>query len=95
MLAAIACFAIERGLVVPDDTITRVRLFDLNTHPLVPACVPTANRHLTYEGGTRIHGVPGTGAGIAFDFTIRPARVQVPRSRPATQSNRSMACPCL
>lgn len=72
MLAAVACFAIERGLVVPDDRVTRVRLFNLNTHRLVQAHVPTPNRKLTYEGDTRIYGVPGTGAGIALDF-IDPA----------------------
>lgn len=72
MLAAVACFAIERGLVVPDDPVTRVRLFNLNTHRLVHAYVPTPNRQLTYEGDTRIHGVPGTGAGIVLDF-IDPA----------------------
>src|SRR4029453_2356150 len=72
MLAAVGCFAIERGLVVPDDDVTRVRLFNLNTHRVVHAHVPTPNRQVTYEGNTRIHGVPGTGAGIVLDF-IDPA----------------------
>jgi 2-methylaconitate cis-trans-isomerase PrpF len=68
MLAAVGCFAIERGLVVPDDDVTRVRLFNLNTHRVVHAHVPTPNRQVTYEGNTRIHGVPGSGAGIVLDF---------------------------
>jgi 2-methylaconitate cis-trans-isomerase PrpF len=68
MLAAVACFAIERGLVLPGQRITRVRLFNLNTRRLVHAHVPTPNRALTYEGDTRIDGVPGTGAGIWLDF---------------------------
>ena len=72
MLAAVACFGIERGLVVPDDGVTRVRLFNLNTYRLVHAYVPTPNRQLTYEGDIHIHGVPGTGAGIVLDF-IDPA----------------------
>jgi 2-methylaconitate cis-trans-isomerase PrpF len=72
MLAAVACFAIERGLVVPDRSVTRVRLFNLNTHRLVHAHVPTPHAELTYEGDARIHGVPGTGAGIVLDF-IDPA----------------------
>ena len=72
MLAAVGCFAIERGLVVPDDDVTRVRLFNLNTYRVVHAHVPTPNRQLTYEGDTRIDGVPGTGAGIVLDF-IAPA----------------------
>ena len=72
MLAAVGCFAIERGLVVPGDDLTRVRLFNLNTHRMVHAHVPTPNRRVTYEGTTQIHGVPGTGAGIVLDF-IDPA----------------------
>jgi 2-methylaconitate cis-trans-isomerase PrpF len=72
MLAAVGCFAIERRLVVPDDDVTRVRLFNLNTRRVVHAHVPTPNRQLTYEGNTRIDGVPGTGAGIVLEF-VDPA----------------------
>jgi 2-methylaconitate cis-trans-isomerase PrpF len=68
MLSAVACFALERGLVVADDPVTPVRLFNLNTHRLVHAHVPTPNGKLTYEGETRIDGVPGTGAGIVLEF---------------------------
>ena len=68
MLAAVACFAIERGLVDPAKDTTRVRLFNLNTRRVVHAHVPTPNLALTYEGEARIHGVPGTGAGIRLDF---------------------------
>src|SRR5437763_5194943 len=72
MLAAVACFAIERGLVTPVDGITRVRMFNLNTRRLVEARVPTPNKRVTYEGDARIDGVPGTGAGIVLDF-VDPA----------------------
>ena len=72
MLAAVGCFAIERGLVVADDGVTRVRLFNLNTHRLVHAEVPTPRRQITCEGNAHIDGVPGTGAGIVLDF-IDPA----------------------
>ena len=81
MLTAVACFAIERGLVVPDERVTRVRLFNLNTHRLVHAHVPTPNGELTYEGDARIHGVPGTGAGIVLDF-IDPAGARTGRLLP-------------
>ncbi|HEX9277707.1 MAG TPA: 4-oxalomesaconate tautomerase [Casimicrobiaceae bacterium] len=81
MLAAVASFAIERGLVVPDHRVTRVRLFNLNTHRLVHAHVPTPNRELSYEGDARIHGVPGTGAGIVLDF-IDPAGSRTGRLLP-------------
>ena len=72
MLAAVACFAVERGLVTPADGITRVRMFNLNTRRLVDAQLPTPDRRLTYEGDARIDGVPGTGAGIVLDF-VDPA----------------------
>lgn len=72
MLAAVACFAIERGLVTPIDDITRVRMYNLNTRRLVEAHVPTPNGRVTYEGNARIDGVPGTGAGIVLDFVNPP-----------------------
>ena len=72
MLAAVACFAIDRGLLEPRDGTTLVRMFNLNTQRLVAAHVPTPNRRLTYEGKARIDGVPGTGAGIVLDF-VDPA----------------------
>jgi 4-oxalomesaconate tautomerase len=72
MLAAVACFAVERGLVKSVDDVTRVRMFNLNTHRLVEAHVLTPDGRLTYEGDARIDGVPGTGAGILLDF-VDPA----------------------
>ncbi|HET9831027.1 MAG TPA: 4-oxalomesaconate tautomerase [Vicinamibacterales bacterium] len=89
MLAAVACFAIERSLVVPDEGITRVRLFNLNTHRLVHAHVPTPNCQLTYEGATRIPGVPGTGAGIVLDF-IDPAGSRTGRLLPTGNATDSI-----
>jgi hypothetical protein len=82
MLAAVACFAIERGLVTADDDITLVRMFNLNTHRLVAAHVPTPNQRLTYDGETRIDGVPGTGAGIVLDF-VDPAGARTGRILPS------------
>jgi len=81
MLAAVACFAIERCLVVPGQGVTCVRLFNLNTGRLVHAYVPTPKRELTYEGDARIHGVPGMGAGIVLDF-IDPAGSRTGRLLP-------------
>src|SRR4029453_12938437 len=85
MLAAVACFAVERGLVTPVDGITRVRMFILNTHRLVEAHVPTPNRRVTYEGDARIDGVPGTGAGILLDF-VDPAGAVTGRLLPTGNS---------
>lgn len=72
MLAAVACFAIERGLVEAAEGVTSVRMFNRNTHRLVEAHVPTPGGRLTYEGDTRMDGVPGTGAGIVLEF-VDPA----------------------
>jgi len=72
MLPAVACFAVERGLVTSVDGITRVRMFNLNTRRLVDAQLPTPNRRVAYECAARIDGVPGTGAGIVLDF-VDPA----------------------
>jgi 2-methylaconitate cis-trans-isomerase PrpF len=85
MLAAVACFAVERGLVTPVDGITRVRMFNLNTRRLVEAHVPTPNRRVTYEGDVRIDGVPGTGAGIVLDF-VDPAGAVTGRLLPTGNS---------
>lgn len=89
MLAAVACFAIERGLVVANEGTTRVRLFNLNTHRLVHAHVPTPNCLLTYEGATRIPGVPGTGAGIVLHF-IDPAGSRTGRLLPTGNATDSI-----
>src|SRR5437868_7003053 len=72
MLAAVACFAIERRLVESTNGLTRVRMFNLNTRRLVEAHVPTPDKRVTYEGDTCMDGVPGTGAGIVLDF-VDPA----------------------
>jgi 2-methylaconitate cis-trans-isomerase PrpF len=85
MLAAVACFAVERDLVTPVDDITRVRMFNLNTRRLVEAHVPTPNRRVTYEGDARIDGVPGSGAGIVLDF-VDPAGAVTGRLLPTGNS---------
>jgi 2-methylaconitate cis-trans-isomerase PrpF len=68
MLAAVAAFAIERGLVDATDPQTTVRIFNVNTGKVVHALVPTPASKVTYEGDARIDGVPGTGAAIVLDF---------------------------
>ena len=81
ILAAVACFALQRGLGAADDPVTRVRMFNINTHRLVHAHVPTPDRQLTYEGDAHIDGVPGTGAGIVLEF-IDPAGSRTGRLLP-------------
>lgn len=68
MLSAVGPFAIEAGLVQAQDEVTVVRILNVNTQTIVEATVQTPGRQVTYEGDTRIDGVPGTGAPIILNF---------------------------
>ena len=69
MLAGVGPFAIERGLVTADADETRVRIFDVNTGSRIEAIVQTPGGTVTYEGGQRIDGVPGTAAPVVLSFS--------------------------
>ena len=69
MLAGVGPFAIERGLVTPEDDETRVRIFDVNTGSRIEAIVQTPGGTVTYAGDQRIDGVPGTGAPVVLSFS--------------------------
>jgi 4-oxalomesaconate tautomerase len=64
MLAAVAPFAILRGLVAPqgDRTVVRVRL--VNTGAIAVLTVRTPGGVVTFDGDTAISGVPGTAAPV-------------------------------
>jgi len=70
LLAGVAPFAIERGLVVVDAEADRaeVRVRMLNTDSLATATVSVAGGVPVYDGSTAISGVPGTAAEIRLDF---------------------------
>ncbi|MCS2609297.1 4-oxalomesaconate tautomerase [Halomonas dongshanensis] len=68
MLSAVGPYALETGLVDPQEGTTVVRVRNLNTQRLIECLVPTPGRHVQYEGDTRISGVPGTAAGIQLSF---------------------------
>lgn len=68
MLSAVAPFAIEQGLVRARDGRTTVRIHNVNTGKLVAATVQTPEGAVTYEGATRIDGVPGGAAPIHLTF---------------------------
>ena len=68
MLAGVAPFAIERGLVKAGNPLTRVRIFNINTGKVIEAVVQTPGGVVTYEGDVQVDGVPGTGAGIELHF---------------------------
>ncbi len=68
MLAGVAPFAIERGLVAAGDGETRVAIFMVNTGQVAVAAVQTRGGVPIYEGEARIDGVPGTAAPIPLAF---------------------------
>lgn len=68
MLAAVAPFAIEAGMIPAAPVRTRVRIHNVNTGKLIDVTVATPGGRITYQGTTRIDGVPGTAAPIELSF---------------------------
>ncbi|MFV0334479.1 MAG: 4-oxalomesaconate tautomerase [Tropicimonas sp.] len=68
ILAGVAPFAIERGLVPARDGSTDVRIFMENTGQFATASVATPGGQVSYEGEARIDGVPGTAAPVPIVF---------------------------
>lgn len=68
ILAGVAPFAIEQGLVQANGNPTSVRIRMSNTGSLTIASVPTRDGCVDYRGDARIDGVPGTSAPIVLDF---------------------------
>lgn len=74
ILAGIAPFAIERGLVdlqnngVQESDEVSVRIFMENTGQIAVAQVSVKDGEVQYEGGARIDGVPGFSAAVPIVF---------------------------
>lgn len=73
MLAAVLPFAIESGMVVPEDDRTTARVLTRNTGMVAEITVrtpagPSGQRHLDYAGEAHIDGVPGGAAPIEIGF---------------------------
>jgi 4-oxalomesaconate tautomerase len=68
ILAGVAPFAIERGLIAAGDPETRVRVRTVNTGTIAELIVQTPQGRVVYAGDARIDGVPGTAAPITIDF---------------------------
>ncbi|KLA87322.1 4-oxalomesaconate tautomerase [Xanthomonas euvesicatoria] len=66
LLAGVAPFALERGLLPTRNGQTQVRIFMRNTGTLATATVQTPGGTVRYDGDARIDGVPGTAAPIAL-----------------------------
>src|SRR5438067_6826591 len=68
MLAGVAPFAIENGLVAITGERTRVRIHMVNTQSIAIAEIQTPDGQVQYNGDASIDGVPGTAAPILLDF---------------------------
>lgn len=68
LLAGVAPFAIEEGLVASRGALTRVRINMLNTRSLAVAAIQTPGGRVRYDGDARIDGAPGTAAPVPIDF---------------------------
>jgi hypothetical protein len=66
--SAVGPFAIEKGLVRPEEPFTTVRIFNTNSRRMIHAKVPVKRGKVVYEGDYEIAGVPGTGAKIELSF---------------------------
>lgn len=69
ILAGIAPFAIERGMVPDQGDETLVRIYMENTDQIAQARVQTPDGCVSYAGGTKIDGVPNPAAPIPIAFS--------------------------
>jgi 2-methylaconitate cis-trans-isomerase PrpF len=90
MLAGVAPFAIEQGMVRPSGPNTRVRILNINSGKVVEATVQTPNGKVSYHGDFHLDGVPGSSAPIRLDF-LDPAGTKTGRLLP-TGNPRDMVC---
>jgi 4-oxalomesaconate tautomerase len=68
MLAAVAPFGLETGLVKPQGDVTTLRVLTRNTGTLSDIDVRTPGGKVEYSGAARIDGVPGTAAPVNISF---------------------------
>ena len=69
ILAGVAPFAIERGMVPVHGDETQVRIYMENTGQIAQARVQTPDGHVSYAGGAMIDGVPNPAAPIPIAFS--------------------------
>jgi 4-oxalomesaconate tautomerase len=68
LLAGVGPFAIERGLIEPDDGEVAVRIHMLNTDAVATARLKVKDGTLEAFGTSAVSGVPGTASPIELDF---------------------------
>jgi len=68
ILAGVAPFAIERGLIPASDPETEVVIYMENTGQTAKATVQTPEGQVNYAGTAEIDGVPGSSAPVPIEF---------------------------
>jgi 4-oxalomesaconate tautomerase len=68
ILAGVGPAAIERGIVLPIEGTTAVRIHMVNTGEVAVAQIATPGGRVSYGGEARIDGVPGTHAAVPLMF---------------------------
>jgi 4-oxalomesaconate tautomerase len=68
MMAGVAPFAIERGMVKATIPETRVMVYNINTHSIIEEIVQTPKGYVEYDGTMAISGVPGTAAPVVLNL---------------------------
>ena len=68
ILAGVAQFAVEKGLVRAADGRTEVAVHMVNSDQVAWVTIETPDGVVTYEGSARIDGVPGTAAPVLQNF---------------------------
>jgi hypothetical protein len=67
--AAVGAYAVDEALVEVKEPVTSVRIHNTNTGRILLAEIPIVDGAAAIEGAYAVHGVPGTGAPIALDFS--------------------------
>jgi len=67
--AAVGAYAVDEALVEVAEPVTSVRIHNTNTGRILIADVPIIDGAAAIEGSYAVHGVPGTGAPVALDFS--------------------------
>jgi len=68
ILAGVAPYAIEQGLVAAQRGQTPVRIHMVNSGSIAIATIETPAGEVRYDGTARIDGVPGTAAPVVLEF---------------------------
>jgi len=68
ILAGVAQFAVEKGLVQARDGRTEVAVHMVNSNQVAGVTIETPGGAVTYKGNARIDGVPGTAAPVLQSF---------------------------